>query len=200
MLVADVIKDYSITVMLPGNTPHAALEEHFAPLMARGIHEVTMESSSDGIADIKIQQSLDLRYRGQSYELNVAYGADFIAAFHTEHEKAYGYNRPDADIEIVSIRVKAVSYMTPPEIKPLPFSGEDASHALLGFRMVQFESPIKTPFYRGEARGAGNIVYGPAIVIRSDTTILLDQGDRAIVDAYGNLVVSVCPILAEVSR
>ncbi|MBI3760348.1 MAG: hydantoinase/oxoprolinase family protein, partial [Chloroflexi bacterium] len=77
MLAADVIKDYSQTVMLPGDTPLEALAARLSPLAERGMAEVMAE----GVArdDIVVEQFLDIRYRGQSYELTVPFGPSVMA-------------------------------------------------------------------------------------------------------------------------
>jgi N-methylhydantoinase A/oxoprolinase/acetone carboxylase beta subunit len=51
--------------------------------------------------------------------------------------------------------------------------------------------PLATRFYRGEALDPGNYLQEPAVVVRSDTTILLGVTDRAEVDQYDNLLIEV---------
>jgi len=72
MLAADVVKDYTHTVMLPGETPRAVLEQALAPMIARARREVLAE----GIVSphLSVDARLDMRYRGQSYELSVPFG------------------------------------------------------------------------------------------------------------------------------
>src|SRR5438067_3267065 len=64
ILMSDTVKDYSRTVMLSPDM--TALESHFAELEQRAIKELAI----DGLKGI-IGRSLDLRYAGQGYELNV---------------------------------------------------------------------------------------------------------------------------------
>jgi N-methylhydantoinase A/oxoprolinase/acetone carboxylase beta subunit len=47
------------------------------------------------------------------------------------------------------------------------------------------------PFYRGEDLQPGNLLNGPAIILRADTTILLDAGDSASVDGYHHLTLTI---------
>jgi N-methylhydantoinase A/oxoprolinase/acetone carboxylase beta subunit len=50
---------------------------------------------------------------------------------------------------------------------------------------------MKIPFYRAELLKPGNIITGPAIVIRSDTTILVGFDDSGRIDPFGNLIITI---------
>lgn len=134
---------------------------------------------------------LDMRYRGQSYELAVPYNADFVAGFHAAHKAAYGYARPTAPIEIVNVRLRVIGRMPVPTLAPLPLEGTDPTSALLESRPVMLDTLRDVPFYRAEALRPGNKISGPAIVVRADTTVLLDTSDHGSIDAYQNLLIHV---------
>jgi N-methylhydantoinase A len=190
MLAADVIKDYTQTVMLPGNTPVTILAEHLAPLVDRGVAEVIAE----GIAPegVVAERLLDARYRGQSYELMVPFGQEWVEAFHQVHRQAYGYAEPQAPVEVVNVRVRVVGHVLPPYVPTFPAGGEDPAAALVGLRPVVLAgNRARVPFYRGEALQPGNAIAGPAVVVRADTAVLLGPSDRAEVDARLNLVIAV---------
>jgi len=195
MLAAEVVKDYVQTVMLPGDTPIPALAKRLAPLMKRGLREV--EAEGIPAQDIRLETALDMRCLGQSYELTVPFDADeseaaLLRRFHRLHERAYGYVRPHAAVEIVSLRLRVVGQVEPPALLAGEESGADPSAALLELRPVVFPSgAIRTPFYEGERLLPANRLSGPAVVVRSDTTILIGPLDSAWVDAYGNLRIEV---------
>jgi N-methylhydantoinase A len=198
MLIADVVKDYALTVMLPGDTPADGLDSRFAPLVERGQQEVVEE----GIAaqDVAVERVLDMRYRGQSYELAIPFHGSYMADFHAAHERAYGYARPGAPVEIVNLRVKTIGRVEPPPLPRLPLAGADPSAALLEHRPVTFEREALTPFYRGEWLQPGNHIQGPAIIIRDDTTLLLEERDAASVDEYQNLIIQIAkPITGDMT-
>ncbi len=67
ILLADAVRDYSRTVMLPGDA-RESLDDSFAPLEQRGVTEFAAEGLQ-GVA----QRTVDMRYRRQGYELNVPY-------------------------------------------------------------------------------------------------------------------------------
>lgn len=190
MLAADVIKDYTQTVMLPGDTPIAELAARLAPFAERGRWEVEEEGVT---ADrIRVERFLDMRYQGQSYELIVPFSEQVMATFHEIHQKTYGYARPEAPVEIVNLRLRAVGETTPPPLTPQPLSEADPTAALLDKRyVVHADGRLVTPFYHAESLRPGNRLAGPSVVVRADTTILLGPTDRAEVDVFGNLIIEV---------
>lgn len=197
MLAADVVKDYTQTVMLtvdPGTGEPVLAEagQRLAPLLERGRCEVQAEGIP--AESIRLEPSLDVRYRGQSYELSVPFGPGALDEFHARHRQAYGYARPEAPLEIVNLRVRATGQVEPPGLTPQPLAGPDPTAALLEHRPLVVgasAAPQPAPFYRGELLRPGNRLAGPAVVVRSDTTILLEPGDQAEVDGYGNLWIKV---------
>jgi N-methylhydantoinase A len=190
MLAAEVVKDYTQTVMLPGTTPAEELTTRLEVLAERGRSDV--QSEGVPLEDIRLEASLDMRYRGQSYELSVPFGEDIYGEFHHLHQVAYGYANPATPVEIVNLRLRAVGKGSPPPLAARPRGNADPQGAYLETRPVVFNiAPIQTPFYKGEALLPGNRLFGPAVVARDDTTVLLCPGDRAEVDGFGNLVIEV---------
>jgi N-methylhydantoinase A len=190
MLAADVIKDYTLTVMLPGNTPVHNLSTQLNNLAERGYHEILAEEVP--AERIQIERFLDMRYHGQSYELIVPFSDNVYTDFHRFHELNYGYANMAEPVEIVNLRVRAIGQGTPPPISPRPVHGNDPAGAYLESRHVIFtRGSIKTPFYQAELLEPGNQIQGPAVVVRSDTTILLDPRDRAELDKFDNLLIEV---------
>jgi N-methylhydantoinase A len=51
---------------------------------------------------------VDLRYRGQSFELTVPLGGDPLEAFHRAHEERYGYADRERSVELVAVRTAEV--------------------------------------------------------------------------------------------
>ena len=190
MLVADVIKDYTKTVMLSNEPSIQTLSDLLEPLVQRGWTDLLTEGVLD--KDISIDQFLDMRYRGQSYELVVPFTKSVYADFHQSHEMQYGYANVAAPVEVVTLRVRATGRCDPPQIIPQPIQGQDPKLAMMGSRQIIFGSGSQTiPVYRGEQLLSGNLITGAALVIRSDTTILLGPSDNATVDPFGNLLIEV---------
>ena len=190
MLMADAQKDYSQTVMLPGNVPLETIHNYLRPLTDQGIRDLAQE----GIApeNLHIYPRLDLRYLGQSYELTVPFNPNFALEFHNAHQRAYGYSDPSQPVEIINVRVQAIGQVPTPTLPQLAPGGPEPTDALVDNRPVFLDGAfMDTPFFRGEDLQPNNILPGPAIIVRADTTILVDTQDVGRVDAFGNLLIKI---------
>jgi len=190
MLSADVIKDYTQTVMLPGDTPLTEINQQFKPILEQGRRELLDEGVD--LINIELQPSLDIRYRGQSYELSVPFDEDFIASFHQSHQDTYGYSQLDAPIEIVNVRVQAIGRIPTPPIPSSPMSDPNPEDSIIDRRSVTYPAGREeVSFFRGESLKPGNQFIGPAVVVRADTTILINPTNHVTVDSTKNLLISI---------
>ncbi|MFQ5767363.1 MAG: hydantoinase/oxoprolinase family protein, partial [Acidobacteriota bacterium] len=107
MLMAPPAKDAVQGVLVPlQEMPRVQREK-----VARRLEErllADLEAEGYGRDRVKLERSLDLRYRGQSFELNVSEGEDPEAAFHHLHRRRFAHQRPGVPLELVAIRVRAV--------------------------------------------------------------------------------------------
>ncbi len=201
MVVSQVIKDYSQTVMLTGRAAPETLQAGLQPLRQHAQEELRHEGVEACLA--AFQPSLDMRYAGQSFELNIPWPdpqADFLQAFHQAHQLVYGYANETAPVEIVNLRLRASG--PPPEIQ-LPISPEPArpsrppqpyKHQAVCWRGPDGEpTAYQAACYHWADLRPGDRVQGPALVVRSDTTILVGRHDAGVVDAFLNLVVTAVP-------
>jgi N-methylhydantoinase A len=188
MLMADVVKDYTKTVMLPGTTPISDLVDYLQPLVTRGKNDLKHEGIQD--EGISIYQFLDIRYQGQSYELSVPFTHQVIETFHQYHKRAYGYFNSNKAIDIVNIRIRAIGVVEKPSFPVQPTGSSDPTSAFIENHPVMlFNGETQVPFYVWEGLSPGNKILGPAIVLRPDTTIFILEGDAARMDEYLNLII-----------
>jgi N-methylhydantoinase A len=190
MLVSDVIKDYVKTVMLPGHISLNELDERFSPMIEHGLME--LEDQEVEPDRIKTQCSLDMRYSGQSYELNTPFTPDFIGAFHAKHSTIYGYSMENKEIEIVNLRLRVIG-----QVPPVKFPRAQKSTKLKSPSPPQYTdmrlngSVIPAQLFHYGQLNPGDSFHGPALIASSDTTILVNPGDIGIVDDYLNLIISI---------
>lgn len=153
--------------------------------------------AAEGVVAPRLDASLDMRYRGQSYELTVPLAtpisqeslADGVAGFHRLHEQRYGYRMNDAPVEVVTLRLRGSGPGAQPEFQRQSLGPADASAAFLGEKAVWFQadSPTPTATYDRSRLTPGNRFAGPAIVYQFDTTTVIPPGWAARVDGWGNL-------------
>ncbi|MCA9926724.1 MAG: hypothetical protein KC421_30360, partial [Anaerolineales bacterium] len=107
------------------------------------------------------------------------------------HETRFGYRQADAGVEIVTIRLTAVAPVQPPELALQPPTDSDVSSAVIGEKLVWFDSrPVSTKLYNRAQLFPGHRFQGPAVVFQYDTTIVVAPGWEASVDSYSNLLLS----------
>lgn len=194
MLCADVIKDYSQTVMLSEQqATQQRLDELFAPLR----EQARAELQSEGVASqrIELQPLLDMRYRGQSFELLVDYCEDFIAGFHRRHRRAYGYASEERAVEIVNLRLRA--FGRPEHQLPsaqAKAAERPAAEVFLGQTQTIFDGHThKTAVIERAKLQHGNRFSGPAIITEYSSTIVLPPDWCCRVDPFGHLLLSPSP-------
>ena len=188
ILLADTVRDYSRTVMLPGDAI-GNLEDGFAELQQRGAAEFAAQGL-EGIA----QRTIDMRYHGQGYELNVAYHAQAPAravdAFHQLHRQRYGFCDAARPVEIVNLRLRMIAAESYAPTRQEPVRG-DGSAACYARTNVFFDGEfLPTPHYRREQLTAGDFIQGPAMITEYTAATVLPPGWSAEVDGFQNLILS----------
>jgi len=192
MLMADVIKDYSQTVMRRADELTAeTLDALFAPLEERGSADLLNEGMARQA--IEHRRFLDMRYQGQSFELMVPGTGDIREAFHRQHETTYGYANRDKPVEVVNLRLRSIGRPARPELPRIAEGGASPpAEAWLGEREVVFGGRRSTaPLLQREKLLAGNRLLGPAIVIEYSSTIVVPPFAEAHVDHFGNLLLEI---------
>jgi N-methylhydantoinase A len=188
MLLADYVRDYSQTVLLPSDaTTVADLSAPLDVLEQRARLDFAAEGDVD--APLVIERSLDLRYRGQGYELSLPLSDDFEAAFHVAHEQRYGYCDPKRPTEVVHVRLRAVGAAPAVQLPQAPLEGEDASAAVIGSQPI-FSDGVEAaaPVIERNLLRPGNRFAGPALVVEYSTTTVVPPGFDARVDEWFNLI------------
>jgi N-methylhydantoinase A len=190
ILLANTVRDYSRTVMLPGNAVEC-LGDLFAELEGRGKAEFAAEGLQGAV-----ELSVDLRYRGQGYELNVPWDAQSpqasIETFHQQHKQSYGFSGESRPVEIVNLRLRMVAAgdpFAPARQEPLAGDGHGACNAE---REVFFGGRwFKSRFYHRDELIPGDVLCGPAMITEYTAATVLPPGDCAEVDGLGNLIISI---------
>ena len=186
MLVADQGRQFTRTVsaalkkLQPEN-----LEKQFEKLARHGKEQLVGEHFL--VENLVVKRSVDMRYIGQSYTLNVPWDdlRNTEEAFKTLHQTRYGYAL-QADTEIVNLRVKVVHHgpqVTFPEIAAEPDSYGEKSTENYG------ENELFRVLARNEI-SANQKIQGPAIITEYSSTIFVEAGWAACSDGYGNLLLS----------
>ena len=190
ILRADVTKDLSRTVRLQvqtGGKAAAELRRAFAALEREGLRQMRAEGFPQG--SFIVRRTLDMRYAGQSYELNVPAAGDFVAAFHRAHERRYGYFDRARTCEVVNIRARFTGQTPKFHLPKQKSAGKNSAAALTGKSAVLFRGrPMPAAIFDRDRLRSGNRFSGPAIVTEYSATTLVPPRWFCSVDRIGNLI------------
>lgn len=158
------------------------LDRRFGELAAQGICAL-VDEGFDG-DDCEVEPSVDLRYLGQSYTLNLPWTGRTASAeaFHQLHETRYGH-RLDLPVELVNLR-QAIRGPVPDLVlprRPDTPHGEPFAHC----RVTGCVRPVAT--YWRQDLAPGQRLAGPALICETVATSWVPAGWSVESDAYGNL-------------
>ncbi len=186
MLLADVRKDYTQTILRAADTPFAEIEHMAAPLVARAREDLTAEGFQE--QDLVLECWLDMRYRGQAYEIQIPLSPDCVPEFHREHQRLYGHANPSRPTEIVNVRVNAAG-ITEKHTFPSAEAVPQPLPQPVDIRPAWFEGRLwDTAVYHRESLLPGMEGEGPAIVSGSEATVVLTPRFRFRIDGVETLI------------
>ena len=193
-LIADVKSDFIRTVFVeavPAALP--GIRHSFADLRREAETWLRDEHGFAGPAVATL--STDMRYHGQSFEIEVVLDDTWIAAgdidamrdaFHRQHLAIYDFNDKAGEIQIVNLRLVIAGTTAPPTLI-------DAEPAL-GEAVPEREVEIwldgalrRVPLYLRAALQRGHRIVGPTIIVQEDTTVCIPPGFAGHVDRHLNL-------------
>ena len=200
-IISDVKYNYMATSPARLDNPEACtrINALFDEIEVKGVSHLV----SDGFVkkEIAVKRSMDMRYVGQvhectvdieTFEINAKSIGKVIDAFHKRHEELYTYSERHNAVEVVNIESTVFGRIEKPKLPKYTKRGT-AKAALKGYRKAIFEASgktTKTPIYDGEKLGVGAKVLGPAIIEEVTTTIVIEPGWAAVLDATGSYVIT----------
>lgn len=159
------------------------------------------ELLSEGIPEqlIEYQYSLDLRYKGQSYTLNIPWIStaedssshpqvnEVIKQFHQRHQLRYGHQHQQW-VELVNLRVKVQAQLTQLQLPELKSRTNNTIQPVESRHIYGISAPV--PVYRREQLMANDQLSGPALITETVSTTLIEPDWQCRIDSYGNLILN----------
>ena len=195
MLLADVIKDYSQTIMRPADELDGPeLDRLFRPLRERAGADLAGEGFS---GDVIFELALDMRYAGQSFELitplpeTIAKGG-LAGAFEAVHKERYGHTNPGRTVEAVNLRLRARGLARKPGVtrQDARASAMDGAARAGTVQSVFNGKTARAPVIERDRLAPGNRFEGPAVVVEYSSTLVVPPDAECAVDGLGNLVLT----------
>ncbi|MEO6723675.1 MAG: hydantoinase/oxoprolinase family protein [Blastocatellia bacterium] len=189
VLLADVVKDYSRTMMIaiePSQNLPREIEREFAKLERQAKRDLKAEGF--GPEQTELVRLLAMRYRGQSFELEIAADDDAIASFHQAHRERYGHADEQKAVEIVSVRLRAAGVTDKPQLNREKSARRHKAKPTRDAMVWLGDKRRKVAVYDRAELQPGAVIAAPAIVIEYGSTTLIPTGWRARVDVWQNLL------------
>ncbi|MBU8544209.1 MULTISPECIES: hydantoinase/oxoprolinase family protein [Roseomonadaceae] len=193
-LIADIRGDVIETVYADVDAPSLpALLTAFARLRAEAERWIRQDQRFGG--DIAFRPSAEMRYRGQSFEIEVALKEEWLIAgdleamaeaFHQAHEALYGHADRGAPLQAIALRMVVAGTVPAPHF-PEQDRVEGAPEVLREVEVWLDGRRQSAPLYRRDALRHGHRFAGPCIVLQDDCTSCIPPGMLGEVDRLGNL-------------
>jgi N-methylhydantoinase A len=171
--------------------PSTQLNREFRRLEDRAKHDFRSEAWQGRVAHVR---TVDVRYRGQGYELNIPLSPHLLPDFHAEHKRRYGYAHSGREVELVTLRLRAT--MASPQARLI--SGARGNPTRTSPAKSEHRAPVhfgdrkhKTSIYVREGLSIGRRCKGPAIVTEYSATTVVPPGAVFRVDRSANLLIDV---------
>jgi N-methylhydantoinase A/oxoprolinase/acetone carboxylase beta subunit len=174
-------REYSLTVRVTN--------PRYRDLLARAstlIRKARAELSSEGARSIRHELWADMRYRGQSYELEVALTPRFVADFHSTHRRTFGHSSETTPIEVVNLRIRAIGGELPIKPKHVIRSAEKPTPVSSACVLVGGRERT-VPIYDRDSLGAGARLRGPVVIVELSSTAYIAPDVTLRIDDFGNL-------------
>ncbi|WP_076997344.1 hydantoinase/oxoprolinase family protein [Variovorax sp. KK3] len=196
-LIAELKNDFLKTVyvdLTPESLP--SLRENYGVLLERA-HQWLEREHGKG-SDHELAYSAEMRYRGQSFELDTPIASEDIdtgnlqgmaQAFHDAHRRIYGHSDPNAAVQVVSVRLVVIAKRDKPQLARydlVPGKPSTDRHVEAWIDDALREVAL----YRRASLKPGDSLAGPAIVSQDDCTTVILPGYQCTVDEFANLRIS----------
>jgi N-methylhydantoinase A len=184
MLAAPRGRELSHTLCLPvADLADEGVERHLRALVEKGRGELLAEGvEGDSIGK---DFSLDLRYQGQSFTLNIPYKrlTQAVDSFHQAHRQRFGH-RLEAPVELVNVRVSLHV-----DVRELPLECAESKVVGNGEERANLDGEAQpVPVLKRAGLESGHAYPGPMLVIDDVATTFVARGWRCALHDNGCLI------------
>ncbi|MCY4230516.1 MAG: hydantoinase/oxoprolinase family protein [Alphaproteobacteria bacterium] len=196
-LIADIRNDFIRTAFVDLDAEGlATLEHHACSLEAQALAWLREEQGFQG--ETRLIWSADMRYLGQSYEIETPLDRGDLASgraealarsFHDEHARLYDHADAEAPVQAVNLRLTANGSVPKPVLAEAPVQPGPA--APKGHTQVFLDGTAhEAALYDRADLLPGQQFAGPAVVSQDDCTTVVPPGFSVEVDPRHNLILT----------
>ncbi|HEY3026172.1 MAG TPA: hydantoinase/oxoprolinase family protein [Pyrinomonadaceae bacterium] len=192
IIASDVVKDQSRTIMLEVKQGRVQQLESVFREMER-LARATLGREGFPKSRQRHEQSLAMRYLGQSFELEIKNTrGDLATAFHQAHRERYGYAQEKNTIEVVSARLRSLGLVEKLSLeRTRTTAGKGSAEPDAYVETYIAGKRLRAAVYDREQLKSGARLRAPCIITEYSATTLIPAGARARIDEFGNVIVDV---------
>ena len=192
ILASDVVKDYSRTApMLLSAERFSRLSKEIGASFNKLTESVNRDYANEGWkGKVKMECSVDVRYQGQGYELNIPWRntTALLEDFHAAHQRRFGYSHNNKKIELVTLRVRASLPQSSGSMASAP--SRRAAKVAAARASVYFDGrPVNTRVLQRDSLSPGFSASGPLVVTEYTATTVVPPGWKLSVHRAGALLI-----------
>jgi len=195
LIVSDIRHDDVVPLLIVlQELKNNEIEDKFHEMKEKAARVLVVEGF--GSEKILFQRSLDLRYRGQAFELNIPVQEgnsldEIMEKFHKRFQERYGHSHPEQKVELVNLRLSSFGVIDKPFLKPLELKRASFQYEKKDERKVFFQGAFwDTPIFERDFLPCGEILNGPIIIEESGATTVVPPDWMVRIDSYGNLILN----------
>ncbi|MDD5392846.1 MAG: hydantoinase B/oxoprolinase family protein [Thiothrix sp.] len=173
----------------------AGLQQQQAELVVETAAHIRNQGVST--AQLRHETRLHCRYAGSDSSLLVAWdgedAAGIRAAFEAAHRQRFGFMAVEKAVVVASVEVEGIAgEENPPQP---PFFKGGSEEAATSHRVFMREEWRDTPFYQRDGLQIGETINGPAVILESTGTVVIEPGWSATLTHQNNLILdSITPL------
>jgi N-methylhydantoinase A len=198
-LVADLRHDFVRTI----NKPLSMVNEtELVSVLDAHIEEGNniLQRENVEIENVQVFHTADMQFQGQTHILNVALPgrtvkiADLAKAFAEAYWNRFRVSLPEIKPVLANLHTAVIGKRKPFPVDALTSktATKNLNDAKIDTRRVWFEDGwLSTPIFDRDRLPLNSEFFGPAILEQLDATTVIHPGDRAVVDALGNVIIHV---------
>ena len=185
ILFAEPRFDFS-SGLRPGRDPFSRefLETRLRELEEKARREVRALGFEE--EKLEIAAAVDLRYRGQSFEITVPFGPELEETFHREHERLYGFRLPERELEACAVRLRITVKRSLPDLPPFE-GGRKLTPVEFTALLLAPHQRCRAPVYLWEEVPVEAEIPGPALIVGDFATVYVPPDFKAACDRFGHL-------------
>ena len=174
LYTASPVFDFSKTILLPGDNLELIKKEVESLIKIACERVYSYRLSEEVLSSLKSEVYLDVRYKGQGYEISLPYkeGIDLVSAFHLAHLQEFGFSLYTFPVEVINLRVRLIGEDQPLNLK---IKGQKFVFDTFEKEVYTKNGLKKFKVIAWDKLKEGEKLFGPLLIVDLYTTLFIEE-------------------------